>query len=70
MRMEKNIFNVRFAISSFKFLHNLSGISAVDLDNVSSLRSWGDQRTIWVDSNSANLGIMGRNDKINGLVDN
>ena len=39
VRMEENVFNIGLAISSFKFLDNFTGISAVDLDDMSTLRS-------------------------------
>ena len=70
VRMEKDVFNIGLAISSFKFLHNLSCISAVDFYDVSALSRWGDECTIWVDSNCSDLGVMGRNAKINTIIDN
>ena len=68
--MEKNVLDNCSFVTSLQFLYNLTCVSAVDLDDVTTLGSGGNQGTVWVDGDGSDLGIMCWNEKVNTFVDN
>lgn len=68
--MEKNVFNVRLAISSFEFLDNFAGICAIDLYNVSSLRSRSDECSVRVDCDGSDLCVVSWDNQVDTLINN
>lgn len=67
--MEKNILNDCGFVSSLQFLDNFTGVCAVDLDDMSTLRSGGNQSTVWVDGDGTDLSVMCWDYEINTFVD-
>ena len=68
--MEKNVLDDCGFVTSLQFLYDLTGVCAVNLDDVTSLGSRGDQCTVWVDGDGSDLGVMCWNDKVNTFIDN
>ena len=66
--MEQDVVNFSFAITSLEFLDDLASIGAINFDNMASFRSRCNKRSIWIDSDGADLGVVSWNDQVNGLV--
>ena len=68
--VEQYVVNFSFAISSFEFLYNFASVGTINFDNMSSFRCGCNKRSIWIDCDRSDLGVMSRNDQINRLVNN
>ena len=66
--MEQDVVNFSFAITSLEFLDDLASIGAINFDNMTSFRSGCNKRSIWIDSDGADLSVVSWNDQVNGLV--
>ena len=68
VRVEQDVVDFGFAISSFQFLYNFASVGAINFDNMTSFRSGCNKRSVWVDGDGADLGVVCRNDQVYGLV--
>ena len=69
-RMENEATYVGLTISSFELLHEITAISAENLDNVTSHRSWCYKSTVVVHCDRAYLGrVMCKDLQVYALVD-
>ena len=68
VRMEQDVVDFSFAIASLQFLHNFASVGTINLDNMASFGSGCNKRSIWIDCNGADLGIVCWDDQVNRLV--